>query len=110
MTLETVIRELAPFLPPAFGALIGLRYATDQTGLQKLSSALTGFGLAVWWGPALAELLALGPRVAIAAGILIALVGTDIVGGLIAAARQFAVAPLETARGWIDLWLGRKSQ
>lgn len=110
MTLETLIRELVPYLPPAFGALIGLRYATGQTGLQKLSSFAGGFGLAVWCGPALAELLALGPKATIAAGIVIAIVGMDIVGGLIVAARQFGQAPLAALRGWIDLWLGRGSQ
>ena len=56
--LRAAWAHLQTIAPAAIGALIGLRYAKDQTGLQKLSSALTGFGLAVWWGPALAELLA----------------------------------------------------
>ena len=110
MTLEDITREVTPYLPPAFGALIGLRYAKDQTPAQKASSFLTGFGLAVYCGPALAELLALGPKATIAAGILIAVVGMDIVGGLIVAARQFGAAPVAALRGWLDAWLGRGSQ
>lgn len=107
MTREELARELAPYLPPAFGALIGLRYAKDQTPLQKLSSFLSGFGLAVWCGPAVAELLALGPKATIAAGILIAIGGMDIVGGLLVAARQFGQAPLASVRDWLATWLGR---
>jgi hypothetical protein len=107
MRADDIIRELAPYLPPAFGALIGLRYTKDQTPAQKASSFLTGFGLAVYCGPALAELLALGPKATIAAGILIAIVGMDIVGGLIVAARQFGSAPVAAFRGWLDAWLGR---
>ena len=107
MTLDDITREIAPYLPPAFGALIGLRYARDQTPLQKLSSFASGFGLAVWCGPALAELLALGPKATIAAGILIAIVGMDIVGGLIVAARQFGQAPVASVRDWLATWLGR---
>ena len=102
--------ELAPYLPPAFGAVVGLRWARAQTARQRVLSFAAGFGLAVWFGPAIAELLALGPKATIAAGIVIAIVGMDIVGGLIVAARQFGQAPLAALRGWIDLWLGRGSQ
>jgi hypothetical protein len=108
MTFDNLVRELGPYLPPAFGALIGLRYAREQTPVQKLSSFASGFGLAVWCGPARAELLALGPKATIAAGILIAIVGMDIVGGLIVAARQFGQAPAASVRGWLDTWLGKE--
>lgn len=107
MTLDDITRGIAPYLPPAFGALIGLRYARDQAPLQKLSSFLSGFALAVWCGPALAELLALGPKATMAAGFLIAIVGMDVVGGLIVAARQFGQAPLASVRDWLNTWLGR---
>jgi len=100
--------DLAPYLPPAFGALIGLRWAKDQTPRQKVFSFATGFGLAVWFGPALAEILALGPKTTIAAGILIAILGMDAIGGLLAVAAQFRSDPPGTFRAWRDAWLGRR--
>lgn len=99
--------ELAPYLPPAFGALIGLRWARQQTARQKVLSFAAGFGLAVWFGPALAELLSLGPKATVAVGILTAIVGMDAIGGLMAAAGQFQADPSGTFRTWLDAWLGR---
>jgi hypothetical protein len=99
--------ELAPYLPPAFGALVGLRWAREQTAQQKALSFVAGFGLAVWFGPAIAELLALGPKATVAVGILTAIVGMDAIGGLMAAGAQFRVDPAGTFRTWLDAWLGR---
>ena len=98
---------LAPYLPPAFGALVGLRWAKEQTARQKVLSFAAGFGLAVWVGPAIAELLALGPKATVAVGILTAIVGMDAIGGLMAAAGQFRADPAGTVRSWLDTWLGR---
>jgi hypothetical protein len=99
--------ELAPYLPPAFGALVGLRWARQQTAQQKVLSFAAGFGLAVWFGPAIAELLSLGPKATVAVGILVAIVGMDAVGGLMAAAAQFQADPAGAFRTWLDAWLGR---
>lgn len=106
-SLNDFAKELAPYLPPAFGALIGLRWAKDQTPVQKCSSFGISFGLAVYIGPAVAELFSLGPKSTVAVGILIAVVGMDIIGGLIAAAAAFRSNPTGTLKGWIDAWLGR---
>ena len=102
--------DLLPYLPPAFGALLGLRYAKDQTPAQKLTSFVFGFGLGVWFGPAIAEGLSLGPRLTIAAGILVAVLGMDVIGGLMAALSQFKADPLGTGRRWINAWFGRADQ
>lgn len=101
--------DLAPYLPPAFGALVGLRWAREQSPRQKVLSFLTGFGLAVWFAPAIAELAALGPKATVAVGILTAIVGMDAIGGLMAVGTQFRNDPQGTFRGWLDVWLGRKS-
>jgi hypothetical protein len=99
--------ELAPYLPPAFGALLGLRWAGRQGARQKVVSFVAGFGLAVWFGPAIAELLSLGPKATVAAGILTAIVGMDAIGGLMTAAAQFRSDPAGTLRSWLDVWRGR---
>lgn len=106
-TFDKWLGELTPYLPPAFGALIGLRWAREQTPRQKVLSFFTGFGLAVYIAPAIAELLALGPKATVAVGILTAIVGMDAVGGLMAAASQWRNDPAGTLRGWLDAWLGR---
>lgn len=99
--------DLAPYLPPAFGALVGLRYAKDQTPAQKALSFGVGFGLAVYFGPAIAELLGLGPRATVAAGVLTAVIGMDVIGGLMVAAAAFKANPLDAFRAWWRAWLGR---
>jgi hypothetical protein len=101
------LADLEPYLPPAFGALVGLRWTKDQTPRQRIFSFATGFGLAVWFGPAVAEILSLGPKATVAVGILIAIVGMDAIGGLLAAAAQFHADPPGTFRTWRDAWLGR---
>ena len=99
--------EITPYLPPAFGALIGLRWAKDQTPKQKAFSFVTGFGLAVYFAPAIAELFSLGPKATVAVGILTAIVGMDVVGGLIAVTSQFRTDPTGTFRAWFNTWTGR---
>src|SRR5437763_463846 len=64
------LADFAPYLPPAFGALMGLRWARHQTATQKVTSFGLSFGLGVYLGPAVAEILSLGPKAAVAAGIL----------------------------------------
>ena len=99
--------DLAPYLPPAFGALVGLRWAKDQTPAQKVASFAMGFGLAVYFGPAIAELFSLGPKATVAVGILTAIVGMDVIGGLMAAAAAFRANPLGAFREWWSAWWSR---
>ena len=99
--------DLAPYLPPAFGALIGLRWARHQTATQKVMSFGLSFGLGVYLGPAVAEILSLGPKAAVAAGILIAVVGMDVIGGLMALAAAFRADPIGTFKAWWGAWWNR---
>lgn len=107
MKLEEIAAEIAPYLPPALGSMIGLHWAKSQTPTQKATGFVGAFGLAVYLGPAAAELLSLGPRSAVAAGILIAVVGMDIIGGLMAAAVAFRTDPLDSFKAWWGAWWKR---
>ena len=98
--LREFASEIAPYLPPAFGAFIGLRWATNQTPTQKLTGFAGGFGMAFYFGPAIAEFFSLGPKSTIAVGVLVAVIGMDILGGLMAAAKAFNLNPLESFKGW----------
>ncbi len=101
------VSELAPYIPPGIGAVLSLRYTKDQTPAQKALSFVLGFGLGVYGGPALGELLSLGPKAPAGAGILIAVLGYDVIGGVLAALAQFKENPLVVGRRWINAWFGR---
>lgn len=104
---DDIAARLAPYLPPALGAFIGLRWAQNQTPQQKVTGFVAAFALSVYFAPAVSELLALGPKSTIAAGILIAVVGMDILGGLLAAARAFRRDPVGAFRAWWVAWWSR---
>ena len=105
MTLDGLAKEIALYLPPAFGAFIGLRWAQNQTHTQKVTGFVGSFGLAVYFGPAVAEILALGPKATIASGILVAVIGMDVIGGLLAVAQKFSASPVETFSAvWATIW------
>lgn len=109
MKLEELTAALAPYLPPAFGAFIGLQWAKNQTPSQKVTGFIGGFGLAVWFGPAVAEWFSLGPKATIAVGVLIAVIGMDILGGIMAAAKAFSVDPLASVKSWWATFRGGQS-
>ncbi len=97
----------APYLPPALGSLIGLRWAGAQTPTQKVVSFGLSFGLGVYLGPAVAEILSLGPKATVAAGILIAIVGMDVLGGLMVAGTAFRNDPVGSFKAWWGAWWNR---
>jgi hypothetical protein len=105
--VEDLTAALAPYLPPAFGAFIGLANAGKQTPTQKVIGFVSGFGLAIYFGPAAAEILSLGPKATIAAGVIIAVVGMDVIGGLMAAAQGFKADPLASFKAWWAAWFNR---
>ena len=102
---QDIFKILADLLPPAFGALIGLRNSGHMTPIQRLSGFACSFILSVYFGPAIAEVLHLGPRLTIAVAIIVAIIGMDVIGGLLALAQRFRTAPLETAAAvWDVIW------
>jgi len=98
---------VADYLPAAFGAMLGLSYAKSQTPRQKVVSFISAFGLAVYLGTAIAELLNLGPKATIAVGVLTAVVGMDVIGGLLALAAAFRSDPIGTFKAWWGAWWQR---
>lgn len=92
---------LLSYLPPAFGAFVGLRYAGESTPRQRVAAFLTSFVLAIYLGPAIAEVLSLGPKSTVAVGILVAIVGTEVIGGLVVAAAAFHADPFGTVKRWL---------
>ena len=60
--------------------------------------------------PAVAEWLSLGPKAIVALGVLIAVIGGDVVGGLLAASASFKRDPLGSFKGWWGAWWNRGGQ
>lgn len=102
----TVYDQIAHYLPPAFGAFVGLTNAGNQTPKQRVIGCIVGFGLGAYLGPAVGEMLTLGPKATVAVGILIAIIGGNIIGGLFAAASAFRLDPLASFRAWWAAWRG----
>ena len=107
MKLEEISAAVAPYLPPAVGALMNLPYARSQTPVQRAVSWAVGTAVGLYVGGAVAEWLALGPRATIAAGFLFGAAGYDLMLGLTAAARGFGADPMGSVRGWLSAWLNR---
>jgi hypothetical protein len=107
MKLEEITGALAFYLPPAFGAFIGMVNAKNQTPKQRVFGFVIGFGLSVYFAPALAEWFSLGPKAIVALGVFVAVIGGDIVGGLLAASSAFKNDPLGSFKGWLGAWFNR---
>jgi FtsH-binding integral membrane protein len=80
--------------PAPLGALIGLRYATEQAPRARAFTWLCSCALGAIVGPWLGELLALSPAGVAVATLVTAAVGMEVMAGVAAAARAFAADPL----------------
>lgn len=80
--------------PAPIGALIGIRYATEQTPRARAVTWLCSCALGVIAGPWLGEMLALSPAGVAVATVVTAAVGMEIMAGFASAARAFAADPL----------------
>jgi hypothetical protein len=102
---------LAQFLPPAFGALLGLKWAQGQTNQQKVVSFAFGMGLSIYFAPAVAEVLGQlpdkSPRIFAVISILTAIIGMDVLTGFVAISKSFALSPLQTFKDWWAAWRNR---
>jgi len=107
--LDELALLLLPAIPPALGVVIGLRYTRDQTPWDRLTSALGGFGLGIYFGAAIAEYAGLGPRSTVAVGILVSMFGMELIGVGFAFVRQFKSDPLGAFRSWWQAWWNRGS-
>ena len=92
--LRTAWHYVVLIAPAPIGALIGLRYAVDQTPRARAITWLCSCALGVFIGPWLGELLALSAAGVAVATVITAAVGMEIVAGFATAARAFAADPL----------------
>jgi hypothetical protein len=105
--LDELAAVATPYLPPAFGAFIGLVNARNQTPSQRVLGYVVAFGISVYFTPAIAEFFGLGPKAIVALGVLVAVIGGDVVGGFIAAAAAFKADPLNSFKNWLSAWFSR---
>ncbi len=99
---------IVPFLPPAFGAMLGLKWAQGQTRQQKVVSFAFGVGVSMYFAPAIAEVVGhlpdKSPRIFVVISILTAMLGMDVLTGLVAVSKSFALSPLQTFKDWWAAW------
>lgn len=107
LELRWLWESVAPFVPPAMGALIGLRYATHQSPRDRTVSWFLSVGAGLYLGGAIGEFYGLGIKSTGGAMFLIAMLGAELFAVAIAALRQWAADPVGTFRKWRDAWLGR---
>lgn len=98
--------EMFLLLAPApIGALIGLRYATEQTAKARTVTWLSSCGLAVFAGPVVGSWWprGLSTNEQALVTIVCAAIGMEILAGIIAAARAFARDPFGVLGTALDL-------
>lgn len=102
------LSDVIPFIPPAVGALLGVRYAQNQTVRERVVSWGIAMAFGLFVGAGLGEYFAFGR--ATTGGIMfgIAALGMEVVAYVIAALRQGVTDPASTAGKWIDAVLGRR--
>ena len=89
--------------PAAIGALIGLRYATEQSPRARAATWLCSCGLGLATGNLAGESFALSANGTAIATIVAAAVGMEIMAGLQTLARGFARDPLGIAQQLLEL-------
>lgn len=108
--IEAAGVTFAPFLPPFLGALIGLRWSDGATKRDRVFSWASSFVLGSVCGAAVSEYFTLGPKLTIAAGFMIAVVGAEFLAILIVMLRDARADPAAAFRKWRDLFLFRSNQ
>lgn len=102
--------DLVPFIPPAVGAVMGMRYAQDQTAGERLLSWAVSMGFGLYIGAAIGEYFGLGHITTGGVQFALAAVGMEIVAYVVALLRTAAKDPLASFRRFIDAILGRSDQ
>lgn len=95
--------------PAPVGALIGLRYAVEQSARARAATWLCSCFLGIIFGPWVGELLAMSASGIAVATVVVAAIGMELMAGLNAAARAFGADPLGVfAKAW-SIWRGGRS-
>lgn len=108
--IEAAGIALSPFLPPFLGSLVGLRWSDGATRRDRVWSWGSSFVLGVVGGGAAAEYFELGPKLTIAAGFMIAVVGAEFLAILIVVLRDALKDPAAAFVKWRDIVMFRRSQ
>jgi hypothetical protein len=92
--LRDVWQYVMLIAPAPLGALIGMRYATEQTPRARALTWLCSCALGVIAGPWVGELLAASVAGVAVATMVSAALGMEVMAGLATAARSFATDPI----------------
>ena len=101
------LRDILPFLPAAFGALLGSRYYRDQPMRERFLSWVLSLAMGYYVGGGIGAHF--GWAEATTYGMMFSLssVGMQIVAYVMAALREGILNPSTTAGRWVDVILGR---
>jgi hypothetical protein len=107
LDLRSIWDGIWPFVPPSIGAYFGLRYAQIQDPKERVVNWFSSAFLSVYLAQAIGEYWNLGVKSTAGLSIIIAMLLSEVVGILVAVARQFIGDPVGTFRRWLNAWLGR---
>lgn len=105
--LRDIWDAMWPFVPPAIGAYFGLKWSVEQSRRERVTTWFCSAFLALFLGQAIGEWWSLGTKSTSGATIIVAMLLSEIMGIVSAAARQWIADPVGAFRRWRDAWLGR---
>lgn len=108
--LRTIWDAIWPFVPPSIGAYFGLKWRVEQTRQERITTWACSAFLSLYLGAALGEHFDMGIKATSGVTILIAMLLSDIMGVLVASARQWTTDPVGTFKRWRDAFLGRSDK
>lgn len=107
MKLPDIIGALAPYVPSALGALIGARYAQDQTPKERVLTWLMSAALGVFVGAAVGDYYTLSRIETGGLQFALAALGMEFVAYAFALLRQAVADPMEALRKFLNAIMGR---
>lgn len=106
--INTVLDWIAPLVPPALGAAVGLRYTATCSPRDRAAGYCLSVAMAVFLAPGFAEALQLGPKTTVGLSFGIAMLGQELLAAGVAFLRRVASDPIATIRSIIDAIRGTK--
>ena len=106
--INTVLDWIAPLVPPALGAAVGLRYTATCSPRDRAAGWILSVAIGIYLGPAIGEAFALGPKTTVGVGFMLAMMGMEIASAAVAFIRRVASDPVATIRSIIDAVRGTK--
>lgn len=106
--INNVLDALAPLVPPALGAFVGLRYTSACSPRDRAMAWALSVAMAVFLAPGFAEALQLGPKTTVGLSFGIAMLGQELLAAGVAFLRRLASDPIATIRSIIDAIRGTK--